>query len=72
VLREARRLVDWVKASPPADPAEPVLVPGEIERRTRARRLAHGVPLDARTCEDLLACALDAVVDERLLAPLRA
>jgi uncharacterized oxidoreductase len=72
VLREARRLVDWVKASPPADPAQPVLVPGEIERSTRAERLAQGVPLDARTCEDLLDAARAAGVPAAMLAPLRA
>ena len=53
VLREARRFVDWVKASPPLDPAQPVLAPGEVERRTRAARLAQGVPLDDTTWSDL-------------------
>ena len=53
VLREARRFVDWVKASPPLDPAQPVLAPGEVERRTRAARLAQGVPLDDKTWSDL-------------------
>jgi uncharacterized oxidoreductase len=57
VLREARRLVDFVKASPPARPGEPVLAPGEIERRNRAARLAEGVPLDDKTWADLLAAA---------------
>jgi len=55
VLREARRFVDWVKASPPVDPAQPVLAPGEAERRMRAQRLAHGVPLDDKTWSDLAA-----------------
>jgi len=53
VLREARRFVDWVKASPPMDPAQPVLAPGEVERRTRAERLARGVPIDDKTWSDL-------------------
>jgi uncharacterized oxidoreductase len=57
VLREARRLVDHVKASPPLDPAAPVLAPGEIERRTRAARQRDGVPLDERTLEDLVDAA---------------
>jgi uncharacterized oxidoreductase len=57
VLREARRLVHYVKASPPLDPASPVLAPGEIERRTRAARLAHGVPLDGKTLDDLVRAA---------------
>ncbi len=57
VLREARRLVDFVKASPPARPGEPVLAPGEIERRNRATRRVEGVPLDEKTWADLLAAA---------------
>jgi uncharacterized oxidoreductase len=57
VLREARRLIDWVKASPPATPGQPVLAPGEIERTIRAARLAHGVPLDDKTWADLIGAA---------------
>ena len=55
VLREARRFVDWVKGSPPVDPDQPVLAPGEVERRTRAQRLADGVPIDDKTWADLTA-----------------
>ena len=57
VLAEAKRFVEWVKASPPAKPGEPVLAPGEIERRTREARLAAGIPLDDKTWADLLAAA---------------
>ena len=56
-LREAQRFVDFVKASPPADPGEPVLAPGEMERRTRAARLANGIPLDDKTYADLVEAA---------------
>jgi len=38
-----------VKASPPANPAEPVLVPGDPERASRANRSAEGVPVDEET-----------------------
>jgi uncharacterized oxidoreductase len=57
VLREARRFIDWVKASPPADPDQPVLAPGEVERRTRAARLASGIALDDKSWADLIAAA---------------
>jgi uncharacterized oxidoreductase len=57
VLLEARRLVDFVKASPSAKPGEPVLAPGEIERCNRTARLATGVPLDDKTWADLLVAA---------------
>jgi uncharacterized oxidoreductase len=58
VLREARRLIDWVKASPPATPGQSVLAPGEVERKSRAARMANGVPLDDKTWADLIAAAV--------------
>jgi uncharacterized oxidoreductase len=57
VAREARRFVDFVKASAPAKPGEPVLAPGDVERRNRASRLATGVQLDEKSWSDLLAAA---------------
>lgn len=39
-------VIDTLKAVRPADPALPVLVAGEPEARTRAERLANGIPLD--------------------------
>jgi uncharacterized oxidoreductase len=65
VLAEAKRFVEWVKASPPARLDEPVLAPGEIERRNRAARLASGVPLDAKTWFDLLAAAASVGIDTK-------
>ena len=63
VLDEALRLVEWVKASPPSDPRQPVLAPGDAERRTRTARLASGVPLDDRTWDDLVAAAGSVGID---------
>ena len=63
VLREAARRLDLaaviadVKASPPADPDNPVLVAGEKERITRAKRLADGIPVDATTWGNLVEAA---------------
>jgi LDH2 family malate/lactate/ureidoglycolate dehydrogenase len=34
-----------LRGTPPADPALPVLLPGDIEERTRQDRLAAGIPL---------------------------
>jgi uncharacterized oxidoreductase len=34
-----------------------VLGPGDVERETRAARLANGIPLDDKTWNDLLAAA---------------
>ena len=47
--------VAWVKASPPANPEEPVLVAGEPERAYRAEREAKGIPVAAGVWEDLVA-----------------
>lgn len=63
VHREIERFVAWVKASPPAVPGQPVLVPGEIERRMRQERLEKGIPLDDTTWTDLLAAAASVGVD---------
>lgn len=54
---EASRFVDWVKASPPAAPGGEVMVPGDIERRTRAERQQQGIPLDEMTWTELTTAA---------------
>ncbi|MHA6628793.1 malate/lactate/ureidoglycolate dehydrogenase [Pseudonocardia sichuanensis] len=47
--RIAREYLDWVLAARPADPAAPVLAPGDPENATRSARLAEGVPLPVDT-----------------------
>ena len=64
VAREAARLVDFVLASPPLTPGQPVLAPGDVERATRRKRLAEGVPLDDKTLADLMAAARSVGIDE--------
>jgi uncharacterized oxidoreductase len=54
---EAEAFVDWVKASPPAEPGGEMLLPGDIERRTRALRLQQGIPLDDTTVAEMTAAA---------------
>ena len=63
VLAEARRFIDWVKASPPSRAGEPVLAPGDVERRMRKQRLAEGVPIDDKTLADLLEAAQSVGID---------
>jgi uncharacterized oxidoreductase len=62
---EVRRFVEWVKSSQKADPAGEILMPGEIEQRTRARRLREGIELDENTWKALTdtARSLDVAVD---------
>jgi uncharacterized oxidoreductase len=62
------RLVAWVKASPPASPGGEVLLPGEIERRTRAERRAQGIPLDPNTLAQVRAGASSVGVPEETIA----
>lgn len=57
VASEVARFVDWVKASPPARPDAAVLLPGDVERRTRSERERAGIPLDDKTRTDLIAAA---------------
>ncbi|NKE44211.1 malate/lactate/ureidoglycolate dehydrogenase [Roseomonas frigidaquae] len=52
-----RAYVDWVMETAPADPASPVLAPGDKEAQTRADRLANGVPLQPDTWESILQVA---------------
>ena len=54
---DLERRTAYVTASPPATPGGAVLLPGEIERRTRAERLAHGIPLDPNTLDQLRGAA---------------
>ena len=54
---ETAAFIDWVKASPAQDAVGPVQVAGDPERKTRSRRLAEGVPVDAATWGELLAAA---------------
>lgn len=46
---EVSRLADYVKSSPAASPDEPVLIPGEPERASRAQRGRDGIPIDPGT-----------------------
>ena len=57
ITDEIRAMTDYVTSSPPRNPAEPVLIPGDPERRMRARRLAEGVPVDDETWREFAAAA---------------
>jgi len=46
VRQEIEAVTRFVTASPPRDPAAPVLIPGDPERQARSRRLAQGIPVD--------------------------
>lgn len=50
--------LDWLRAATPADPEQPVLIPGDPEEAVRRTRLAEGVPVPPRLAAELAAiCA---------------
>ncbi len=57
--RDARLkdFLDYVKSSTPRNAKKPVLVPGEPERLSRARRLVEGIPVDAETWRQIAKAA---------------
>jgi uncharacterized oxidoreductase len=54
---EVQRFIDWVKSSRKATPTGDILMPGEIEERTRAVRVRDGIDIDEKTWSQLLATA---------------
>ena len=59
-LLEARAMLNYFRSARPIDPAQPVMLPGEIESRTRTQRLAEGIRIDAATWKQLTRLARDA------------
>jgi uncharacterized oxidoreductase len=51
---EVNRFIAWVKGSAKATPDGEILMPGEPEERTKARRLREGIDLDETTWRQLL------------------
>ena len=51
---ELKLLIDYVKSSPNASEAEPVVLPGEIERKRREERLKSGIDIDDETFEQIM------------------
>lgn len=54
---DVKRYVDFVKSAKPMPGVEEVLIPGEPERRARAERLRHGVPIPSDAWEAIRATA---------------
>jgi hydroxycarboxylate dehydrogenase B len=55
--QEITAMTQYITASPPARPDQPVLIPGDPERQTRAERLEKGVPIDPETWREIGAAA---------------
>ncbi|MDP6951867.1 MAG: Ldh family oxidoreductase, partial [Alphaproteobacteria bacterium] len=50
---EVSGLTEWVKSSPKAKEGGEILMPGDPELRTKAERMAGGIPLDDNTWAQL-------------------
>jgi len=57
LAQEVAAMTQYITASPPRRPDEPVLIPGDPERRTRAERVANGVPVDDETWREITLAA---------------
>uniref|UniRef100_A0A9E7ZYT6 Malate/lactate/ureidoglycolate dehydrogenase n=1 Tax=Bosea sp. NBC_00436 TaxID=2969620 RepID=A0A9E7ZYT6_9HYPH len=64
-LRRSRTesYLDFVRAAKPMDPANPVLAPGDKERKVRIERQAAGIPLDDETWSQIVAAARQHGID---------
>ena len=49
-----KKMADAVRAVPPVDEVERVIIPGDPEAMARADRSANGVPLDQETIDQLI------------------
>jgi len=54
---EVNRFIEWVKSSEKATPDSQILMPGEIEERTKAKRLKSGIELDETTWSQIVETA---------------
>ena len=50
--------IDHIKSAPPEDPAQPVMMPGDPERRTMEQRLEHGIPMPDAAWAELVSGAV--------------
>jgi uncharacterized oxidoreductase len=64
---ELDRFIAWVKSSEKVDPSGDILMPGEIEDRTKTQRMRDGIELDPKTWSQLQATARSVGVAEDTL-----
>ncbi len=53
-----REYIDYVRSCTPANPDQPVMIPGDPERKARAFRQQNGVPLDVQSWNNILDAAV--------------
>jgi uncharacterized oxidoreductase len=67
-LDEVKCFIDFVKSAEKVSPTAEILVPGDVERRNRAERMAQGIELDENTWHQIATCAQSLGVHADLLA----
>jgi len=67
IAQDLDRLTAWLRASKPLDPNGDILMPGEPERRMRAKREAEGIPLDDNTLDQIRGAARGVGVSEDVI-----
>jgi uncharacterized oxidoreductase len=60
---EIHRFVEWVKSSQTVQPDGEILMPGEIEQRTKVLRLRDGIELDDTTWKSIVETGRSVGVD---------
>ena len=72
IIDEVESVKGWIRESPPAPGFDKVRLPGEPELESRASRGKSGIPLDAKSVDDILGAAIEAGVDPALVDATRA
>jgi uncharacterized oxidoreductase len=67
---EVERFIAFIKSSPRVSPDGDILMPGELEERTRAMRMRHGIELDDTTWDQILATCRSLNIPETTVAAL--
>ena len=68
IAADIARLTDWLKASKPITSDSEVLMPGEPEKRSKAKREAEGIPLDDNTLSQIRGAAKNVGVADDVIA----
>jgi uncharacterized oxidoreductase len=61
---EAEAMLDYIRSTAPAEGVDQVLLPGDPERASMARRLAEGIPLDANSWRQIREAGLSVGLEE--------
>ena len=70
--QEVEAIKDYIRQSRIAPGFDEILMPGEPEARSRAKRGRDGIPIDARSLDDILAAARQAGTDAAVIAEVEA